>query len=313
MLLQAVAAHGFANLLGFGWLAAYVSLSGSPVATVSLGLLGGGALAAVEALGMINGSRLGASFIVLATGFAYYLRGGTRGRGVISMGILSMLTTATIYIPAMPLAVALLQAGWLDPVRFGSAAWTTSALDAAVGPVLRLIPPGIPTLMRFGAGYALLLVSFRLFDRALPRVDTGRLRHGHWGAWLAQPATMFALGLLVTSLTLSVSVSLSILVPLAARGIVGRTTVIPYIMGANITTFADTLFAALLIATPAAFTVVLAEMLAVTAVSLVVLLTMFGAYQRALLAANSAVAATKTRFALFVGALALAPLILLVL
>lgn len=310
-LLKIVSAHGFTNLVGFGWLGAYLSLSGSPVAALSLGLLGGGAITPIETLGMINGSRLGASFIVLVTGFMYYMRGGSRGRGVISMGILSMLTTVTTYLPAMAIAIYLLQSGVLDPVQFGSTAWTKSILDIVVAPVVGAIPGGTPPLVLFGAGYACVLLSFRLFDHALPHVETQQLQHGRFGAWIHLPRTMFVAGLLVTSLTLSVSVSLSILVPLAAHGLVGRTTVIPYIMGANITTFVDTLFAALLLANPHAFTVVLAEMLAVTAISLVILFTAFEPYQRGLLALNSAIATTRVRFAVFVGVLAGIPVLLM--
>ena len=55
-----------------------------------------------------------------------------------------------------------------------------------------------------------------------------------------RPWFMFAVGLGVTVLTLSVSVSLSLLVPLAARGYIRRENVVPYILGANITTFVDT-------------------------------------------------------------------------
>jgi sodium-dependent phosphate cotransporter len=310
-LLQAVSAHGFTNLVGFGWLGAYLSLSGSPVAALSLGLLGGGAITPIETLGMINGSRLGASFIVLITGFLYYMRGGSRGRGVISMGILSMLTTVTTYLPAMVVAIYLLQTGILDPVRFGSTAWTRSFLDVVVNPVIGLIPKEIPPLVLFGAGYAGMLLSFRLFDRALPHVETEQLQRGRFGVWIHRPWTMFVVGMLVTSLTLSVSVSLSVLVPLAARGFVGRTTVIPYIMGANITTFVDTLFAALLLASPLAFTVVLAEMIAVTTVSLFILFVAFEPYQRGLLALNSVIATNRARFAVFVAVLAAVPVVLM--
>jgi len=309
--LRAVSATGFTNLVGFGWLAAYLSLSGSPVAAVSLGLFGGGAISPLQTLGMINGSRLGASFIVLVAGFIYYMRGGQRGRGVISMGILSMLTTATVYVPAMFIAIRVLTSGVLDPVRFGSSEWTHSIVDLVVRPVLALIPPSVPPLALFGAGYAGLLLAFRLFDRALPHVDPQALQQGRLGTWIYRPRTMFAVGMLITSFTLSVSVSLSILVPLAARGLIARKQVIPYIMGANITTFIDTLFVSLLIANPRAFSIVLAEMISVAAVSVVILLTMFPAYQRLLLAINGEVASTKTRFALFVGAIALIPLILL--
>ncbi len=56
---------------------------------------------------------------------------------------------------------------------------------------------------------------------------------------------MFAFGTLVTLVTLSVSLSVTILVPLALKGYVRRDKVIPYVMGANIATWIDTLFAAL--------------------------------------------------------------------
>ena len=58
---------------------------------------------------------------------------------------------------------------------------------------------------------------------------------------LYRPVVTFLLGALVTLLTMSVSLSLSILVPLSMRGYVRRENVIPYVMGANITTFIDTL------------------------------------------------------------------------
>jgi Na+/phosphate symporter len=61
---------------------------------------------------------------------------------------------------------------------------------------------------------------------------------------------MFGVGLLTTTLTLSVSMSISLLVPLAARGYVRRENVWPYILGANVTTLIDTLFAGALVGHP---------------------------------------------------------------
>ena len=63
-------------------------------------------------------------------------------------------------------------------------------------------------------------------------------------AWLKRPWTMFALGCIVATLTLSVSVALTVLIPLAVKGYVRRDEALPYIMGANITTLADTLVVA---------------------------------------------------------------------
>lgn len=310
-LLRQVAAEGMINAMGFGWLLAYVSLSGSPVAATALTLLGGGALSPLETFGMINGSRFGASFIVLFTGFIFYLR-GVRGRGVVSMGILSMVTTATTYLPAMILGAVALQRGWLAGLRFGSPRLLTSVLDVIYGPITGAARASLPDLLIFALGFAALLAAFQLFDRAVPAVGSSVVE-SRWGRWFDQPLTTFLLGLLVTSITLSVSVSLSVLVPLASRGYVRRDQVIPYIMGANISTFVDTLFASLLLRTPVAFTIVLTEMGSVAVVSLVILLLFFQRYRDALMAVNGFFTANRWRFTLFVAILAVVPLTLLLL
>ncbi len=94
---------------------------------------------------------------------------------------------------------------------------------------------------------------------------------------------MFLLGCLVATLTLSVSVALTVLVPLAVKGYVKRDEALPYIMGANITTLADTLVVAMLQPTPAAAQVVLAEAIGVTIVSLIILAFFYAPVKRGVL------------------------------
>ena len=92
--------------------------------------------------------------------------------------------------------------------------------------------------------------SFTVFDRALPSLDAPGPRFEALRGVLQQRYAMFVFGLLVTGMTLSVSLSVTILVPLALKGYVRRDRVIPYVMGANIATWIDTLFAALLLDSP---------------------------------------------------------------
>jgi len=310
-LLQRIRAGGPVNTLGLGWLLSYVSLSGSPAAATALSLLGGGVLSPLETFGMINGSRFGASFIVLFTGFVFYLR-GIRGRGVVAMGVLSMITTATTYLPAMLLGVGVLQQGWLNGVRFGSSRGLVSLIDRTFDPLVAAVGARLPDLGIFALGFGCLLVSFQVFDRALPPLGSDVLET-RWGRWLDRPFPMFLLGLGMTALTLSVSVSLSILVPLAGRGYVRRDQVVPYIMGANISTFVDTLFASLLLASSVGFTIVLVEMLCVATVSLVILAGLYRRYRDVLMEANRLITSTRWRFSIFVAFLALIPLALLLL
>ncbi len=109
-----------------------------------------------------------------------------------------------------------------------------------------------------------------------------RSRLGQVHHLLYRPVVTFLLGAGITALTMSVSVSLSLLVPLSARGYIRRENIIPYIMGANITTFDDTLIAAALLANPAGVTVVLVQMVSVAIVSMFILLLVFSSYERIL-------------------------------
>ena len=85
---------------------------------------------------------------------------------------------------------------------------------------------------------------------------------------------------------MSVSISLTLLIPLSLKGYIRRDAIIPYVMGANISTWVDTLVAALLLDTPRAFTIVFTEMVVGARVSLFVLIFLYKPYSRAIIAAG---------------------------
>jgi sodium-dependent phosphate cotransporter len=122
---------------------------------------------------------------------------------------------------------------------------------------------------------------------------------------------MFALGAAITLISMSVSVSLSILVPLSNRGFVRRENIIPYIMGANITTFIDTLLAAVLLDNPPAFTIVFVEMFSISLVSIVILTFIYRRYERAMLDFASWVTVRNRNLAVFMMTIFIVPLILM--
>ena len=128
-----------------------------------------------------------------------------------------------------------------------------------------------------------------------------------------RPWVMFALGAFVTLISMSVSISLSILVPLSARGFVRRENVIPYIMGANITTFVDTLLAAVLLGNPAAFTVVFVEMFSITIVSMLILGLLYGKYQRFILRTVAWITSSNRNLAVFMLLIFCLPILLMIL
>jgi Na+/phosphate symporter len=122
---------------------------------------------------------------------------------------------------------------------------------------------------------------------------------------------MFVLGLLVTLLTLSVSVSIGILVPLSARGYVRRENIMPYVLGANVSTMIDTLAAAMLLGSPQAVTVVAAHMLSAIIISLPLVVLAYEPYRKLMSDTLEWTMRSHRNFALFLGVFLIVPIALI--
>jgi hypothetical protein len=307
--LEGASAQGAVNILGFGWLGAYFVMSGSPVAAIALTLFAGGTLSDTEAFAMINGSRLGASFIVLFIGFLLYVTRRRTADGLF-IGVVALLTAITLWLPVLPIGILALRSGWFDAVQVSTPGAVTSLTDVIYDPIVDLTADHLHGLLMFALGVGFLLSAFALFDRALPNLEQPSLRVERISRLLHQPFVMFALGLALTAVTLSVSISLTLLIPLSLRGYVRRDGIIPYVMGANVSTWVDTMVAASLLEASRSFTIVFIQMVVGAAVSLVVLTLAYKPYSRAILAVAHRLTRSKREFVLFLGAIFLVPLAL---
>lgn len=305
---------GLASTLGLGWLGACLVLSGSPVAASALTLLDGGAIDRDQSFAMLTGSRLGASFVVLAVGALYTLRqqrtGAPDPKAPLSIGILSFTMTAIAYVPGAALGLLALQAGWFDGVHLAASPDAVSVTDTAFGWAVDGAGAVLPEWALFPLGVAVLLVAFKVVDEVLPSLGEESVGHRS-SRWFSTPWLMFALGCLVALLTLSVSVALTVLVPIVASGRLKREDALPYIAGANITTLADTLVAAIVLGNQDAVRVVLAEAGGVTLWTLVLLAFLYPQVKGLCLRVSDVVLASRTRLVGFVGTLFLVPIALI--
>ena len=174
--------------LGFGWLFAYLILSGSPVAAAALTFFDVGAIDRLSAFTMIIGSRLGASFIVLFIGFIYVLRGRDRATGL-SMGLLSLSVTGTTYLVALVFGIVLLQTEALDQIHPQSERLLASVIDLMFSPVVGFARRLLPLWGLFLLGLGIIMVSFNLFDRCLPQMalkesQVGRVSRLVYRSWV---------------------------------------------------------------------------------------------------------------------------------
>ena len=311
-LLRAAGVSGLAGGLGAGWLGACLLLSGSPVAAVALTLLASGTLTPAETFGMISGSRLGASFVVLVVGVLEDLRAGRREARSAYIGVTALVATAVTYLPAMGLSWLAFERGALDGLRLEGRD-LEGIVERLYGPLLHAASATLPRAALFAAGVVLLLLAFRAFDRALPDLAAGHgpllpADHVAYRPWF-----MFGVGLATTVLTLSVSVSISLLVPLAARGFVRRENVWPYVLGANVTTLVDTLFAGALVGHPDSARMVALLMGSVAALSLPPVFLFPDAFSRRLDRVASMATGSARAVAVFVALLFAIPLALVAL
>ena len=295
------------STLGLGWLGALLVLSGSPIAATALALVAGNAISETQGFTMLTGSRLGAAFVVLVVASVYALRGGSGERlKPVSTAVMALSTTALIYLPAAAIGLTLLRWGpysRLDlefPHQFGD------LIDFVYGGLLARVED-IHELLVFGLGLALLLFSFKLIDAVMPELNEETL-----GArrveWLKRKWPMFALGSFVALITMSVSVALTVLVPLVAKRYVKREDIIPYIMGANITTLGDTMLAAFALHSAAAVRIVLAELIATSILSVVLLAFFYPQLRSGIWSFQRQIVKSRTRLAAFTAGLFVLPI-----
>jgi Na+/phosphate symporter len=302
--------HSLWDGLGFGWITASAILSGSPVAAIAVTLYDGRAISRFAAFGMINGSRIGAAFMVLLVGYLYSLR-GERSRDGIGVGLLAALVAQSVHFPALLIGSVLLRLGMFERLPVEQMEGVTSLMDRALDPLLDLLTRLLPDVALFPLGVLIMLFCFRLFDRALPEVTLENTRFSSENGFLSNPLLMFALGFGITFLTLSVSVSLGLLVPLTAKQIINREQVVPYIMGAGISTFADTFVAAVILQDAKTIALVTVAILTITLISMTYILVAFRAYERALLRFTDLLMADRWTLRVYLAAFVLIPFTLI--
>jgi sodium-dependent phosphate cotransporter len=301
---------GDTSALGVSWLATYLLTNGSVVAALSISVFESGVVSAEQLFMMVAGSRLGGSAIVVFVGaLDYFQKKEYSLPSSVSMGLLTFLLTYSVYLPATVL-------GYLSlPLLRGRFSTDLQGFEVGIGSVRLFEPVTVTITNRLGSlpsfVFAVLLLfgSIRFFDRLLRQVETETLRRNLFRrfrrTWLS-----FLFGILLTSVTTSVAFSLGLIVPLYNRGFVKRDELVPYILGANIGTLADTAIVAVVLGSPVGFAVVL-FLLLLASVLTVAVLFFIDDYTSSVAALNDRLLNDRRYFAVFVVSLVVVPLALL--
>ncbi len=297
------------HTLGLGWLASYLVLSGSPVAAAALTLFDSGALNEFQTFTMVIGTRFGAIFVTVFFGLLYYWE-GTHTKKSLAVGILAYWATFWVALGSLIVGLVLLP---ITRIEFGLPFEVTEGFDDLMRPILGATTSVLPSWAVFFVGLGLLMVSFKVVDKALPDLRKREIHHEKFLNLLNSPHAMFLLGVLVTLISPSVSVSCGILVPLYAKGYIRASRLVPYVMGANIATFSDTLFTALILKNPTAVHIVMTVVISIGLVSLVILFFGFSRYENMIERWTDYFTENTKRLSLFLAIVFFVPILLLIL
>ena len=300
-----------ASTFGLGWIGAMLTLSGSTMATTGLTLRATGAISEVQGFTMVTGARLGAAFVVLLVAVIYALRNPGPGRKkTVSVAVLALAITAVIYVPGAVIGFFLLGSEFFSALHLTAPPAFGNLIDALYDWMLTPISSWPPLLLFLG-GVGLLVFAFRSVDALVPEIDETRFE-GRLG-WLRRKWPMFFLGFVVVIATLSVSVALTVLVPLVAKGYVKREHLIPYIIGADLGTLVDKLLIAFVVGVGSRHPgspprIIIAELIGTTIVGLIIMAFFYIPTRRLVWRFQRFVTKNQLRLAVFTACLLATPI-----
>ncbi|MBX0297329.1 sodium:phosphate symporter [Haloarcula nitratireducens] len=303
---------GSGQALGASWLATYVLTNGSVIAALSVSLFKTEILTTSQLFLMLAGSRLGGAAIVLLIGtLDYFQKRRYSFSESTRLGILTFLLSHSIYLPATLLGYLLLprlQTGFGGVSnRIELSFHPLAAFDPATGAVVDTVGVGLALVV----AVLVLFGSLTLFDRVLKRINTEWLRKRFFRRF-QHKWTSFGLGVLITGVTTSVAFSLGVVVPLYNRNYIKRQEIVPYVLGANIGTFFDTIVIAVLLESPQGVAIVL-SLVAVGTIITVGTLVRFSTYFQAVETIQTRLVTNRRYLAGFLISLVVLPILLVLL
>jgi solute carrier family 34 (sodium-dependent phosphate cotransporter) len=310
--------HNAGSTLGLGWIGAMLTLSGSTVAATALTLRAAGSISEIQGFTMVTGGRLGAAFVVLLVAVIYIMRKGEGERmKPLSTAVMALVITGVIYLPGAAIGLLLLHWGPFQHIHLAAPHQFGNLIDLLYGWLLNAID-GLPALVNFFGGLILLIVSFKLVDVLMPELSEEQLQGSRMN-WLRHKWPMFAMGIVAVVATMSVSVALTILVPLVAKGYVKREDLIPYIVGADLGTLVDKLIVAFIVGigvknralAESPVRIILAEIIGTATVGLFIMAFVYKPFRSAIWKFQRQMLKSKTRLAAFTGSLLLIPLLII--
>ncbi len=237
-----------------GILATSVIQSSSTVTSIVVSIVAGGGLTVAGAIPIVMGANIGTSVTNTIVSLGHVTRRDEFRSAMSGAAVHDIfnLLTVVILLP-LELAFGILSepAQWLA-VGLSDVGGTRllSPIHLVVGPVAHSIVrlAGSNGWVVLATGGAVLFLALRLLVRMLRAITADTSERAIHTYLLADAPRAFVLGLLVTMMVQSSSVTTSVVVPLVAAGVYSVAQIFPFVVGANVGTTLTALLAALALA-----------------------------------------------------------------
>jgi len=287
-----------------------ITMSWSPIAGAFISLWDILSINQWNLTGIIMGTRWWVNSFLLISGILMLFKGKSLKRAL-WITIIQFLVTLSTTIIAGFLVFSILKITILTE-RATSLSWwfaVNSFFDLIVKfcsePIMKTITNPIITgiLGLFG-----LILGLFLFDRSFSFL-------AHWKDRkfihkIVCVRTSFLAGFIITSLTMSMSISVAILLPLYIRKVINRKMLIAYVLWANISTLFDTLFLWIISESILWIKVILGFMIAVT-IAVSILMISFRPFQHLISHLTDKILKNKYTFIIFTAIVMFLPIIFL--
>ncbi|MBI5754987.1 hypothetical protein HZA41_02090 [Candidatus Peregrinibacteria bacterium] len=250
--------------MGIGWFTSFLTVNSTSIAVLGMNLVGHDILNFDEGFYLILGSRIGSAAVILFLGIIFYLKGQSYRRSI-NVGLLTFLAILSTSLLAIffgkilhllkideNMAQALHSPGQGPMTKFISESFThnIAAISLSqIGPVLTFLIGFIMVILVI----ELLNKVFYIIDFSEHDFEKNPFRY-QLSKLLRTRFFAFLMGTIIGALTLSITVTLSILIPLYThetlvskiKELFNKNTslasrmLIPYALGANLGSFLDT-------------------------------------------------------------------------
>jgi len=268
-----VTSNPIAGLI-IGILATSLVQSSSTTTSVIVGMVAAGTLSVTQAVPMVMGANIGTTITNLLVSMGHISRRDEFERAFAGATVHDFFNLCAVTL-LLPLEIFFhpieTSAHWLSEHLLGMTAATFhSPLKVIVEPVVKPLIAWGQTVIesRVVLAIALVALAFALLIFALAKMVT--VMRGTVAARLetvldryvfTSTARAFGVGLLVTAIVQSSSVTTSLVVPMLGAGIVRLEPVYPYMLGANIGTTVTAILASMVTGSPAAVTIAICHLL----------------------------------------------------